>query len=362
MNPSYSDRMQPVIQRFDASRDWKTAEVVSLFDDIAAVHDLPFRLGGRGLSKSWEGDDYAFKTGAPLPPELADSPWGPPQPSGLRLAWRLEPFAREVRVGTLLESRVLFHNSGDHVLVFPAPEWIQGGMEIRDAKGEPIECEHQEWTRIGMLTPFRLAPGDFAEVVGAKIVIGRREEYGDGDRRFNYVGSWIDARSGDEVTLTPGPVPAKVHQEPDQVDGTPGWWPKWIAERLSRELPLPVSAEERMRILDRVTDYLFGTAPTAEEIAAFVEDRSPDALESLQQRLMPSRPKGVRRRAAIRLDDVPRSARRPRRSKTTTRNQPPRQISTRQRHVVRSRPPGRRKAIDQRSWNSIRTDERRRCR
>ena len=52
----------------------------------------------------------------------------------------------------------------------------------------------------------------------------------------------------------------------------------------SRDLPLPTVAEERSRILDRVTRYLFGTATTAEENAAFVNDPSPDALELLKLR------------------------------------------------------------------------------
>ncbi|MDB5355155.1 MAG: hypothetical protein JWN24_1608 [Phycisphaerales bacterium] len=50
-------------------------------------------------------------------------------------------------------------------------------------------------------------------------------------------------------------------------------------------MPLPASAEERTRLLNRAVRDLFGAAPTAEETAAFLADGGPNALDSLAKRL-----------------------------------------------------------------------------
>ena len=52
-----------------------------------------------------EAEGHTFKVGTPLPPELANAPWGEAQPNGLRMAWLLEPRAAEYRLGTAAESR-----------------------------------------------------------------------------------------------------------------------------------------------------------------------------------------------------------------------------------------------------------------
>jgi hypothetical protein len=67
--------------------------------------------------------------------------------------------------------------------------------------------------------------------------------------------------------------------------GLPRWWLDLITDRLNRDLPLPSDAAERTRLLDRAVRELFGTTPTPEETAAFVSDRTPDALDALAHRL-----------------------------------------------------------------------------
>jgi len=139
------------------------------------------------------------------------------------------------------------------------------------------------WTTIGQLVPFRLAPGEFVEVNATGIGVGanRNSE----DWQNTRVGSWVEAQEGDEVTVTTKPVPLCDWKENPPADGEPRWWLDFIASRLARELPLPAAAAERTRLLYRVALDLFGTPLGAEENAAFVADREPNALDSLAKRL-----------------------------------------------------------------------------
>ena len=76
--------------------------------------------------------------------------------------------------------------------MFCDPEWIYVGLEISDANGEPIEYEDSG--RMGgsvTIAPFRLAPGEFVEVPGESIAIGRQEEYY-GDQDVNYPDGFIN--------------------------------------------------------------------------------------------------------------------------------------------------------------------------
>src|SRR5207302_1539886 len=161
------------------------------------------------------------------------------------------------------------------------------GHKAHDANGAPFKIESVEWTTLGRLEAFRLAPGEFVEVMAAGIGVGanRKDEDWEGDWRRTRVGSWIDAQPGDEVTFTPDSVAASDWNEAPPQGDVPGWWQGFIAARLAREAPLPADAAERTRLLDRAVRDLFGTAPTAEETAAFVADRAPGALDSLAKRL-----------------------------------------------------------------------------
>ena len=275
----YAKRMAPLVPRFDAARDWTPAEAVALLDDIAAITAIPLDTSME------EAMNRTIRTGAPLPPELANAPWGEAQPNGLRMAWLLEPRAAEHRLGTPLKSRILFHNAGKNAVVFRTRTWHQSaGHKARDAKGADIKIDSTDWTTLAPLVPFRLAPGEFVEVIAAGIGVGANKN--DEDWQETRVGSWVEAKEGDEVTFTPDSVPASDWNEAPPRDGEPGWWLVFIAERLNRELPLPTAADERTHLLDRVMRDLFGAAPTAEETTAFTADASPAALDSLAKRLV----------------------------------------------------------------------------
>lgn len=63
----------------------------------------------------------------------------------------------------------------------------------------------------------------------------------------------------------------------------------FIQERLAREGLQPSPEADRRTLLRRVTLDLTGVPPTAEEMEAFVNDRSPDAYEKVVDRLLASR-------------------------------------------------------------------------
>lgn len=269
------------LKRIDMKRDWTPAEAAKLLDEITALYQpLPswaegenrFRLGG------------PVQTGKPLPEELKNAPWGEAQQNGLRVAWLLDPNAKQHALGTPLKSRILFHNAGEKTVLFRALTWNQSGAhKARDAKGAAINVTSVEWTTIPMVIACRLAPGEFVEVRAAGIGVGSTKET-ENSREIS-VGSWVEAKVGDEVTFTAAPVSATGNFTDERAKGEPGWWLNFIKDRLSQDSPLPADAAERERLLNRAVRDLFGTAPTPEETAAFVTDRTPDAFDALAKRL-----------------------------------------------------------------------------
>lgn len=278
---AYAKKMAPLVPRFEAARDrdWKPAEVVALMDDIAAAHTIPLETTREEI------EGRIIKTGTLLPKALADAPWGEALPNGLRLAWLLEPRGAEHRLNTPLKSRILLHNSGKIDVVFRTRTWHQsGGHKARDANGAEIQIESTEWTTIGRLTTFRLAPGEFIELNAAGIGVGANKN--DEDWQNTRVGSWIDAKAGDDVTFTPDAVPLNDWNEDIAVlGGEPRWWLDFITARLARHLPLPADQAERERLLNRAAMDLFGAPVSAEIRNAFVADREPTALDSLAKSL-----------------------------------------------------------------------------
>lgn len=273
----YAKKMAPLVPRFDSTRDWKLEEAVTLLDDIAAVTTVPIDMMLDELA------EYTIQTGAPLPPELAGAPRGEAQPNGLRLAWLLEPQAAEHRLGTPLKSRILIHNSGKDTIVFRTRTWHHGVHQASDADGSEIEVEATSWLTRAPLMPFRLAPGEFIELNATGVGVGAMNS--SEDWQNTRVGSWIEAKSGDEVTLTTEPVPLAAWNEDPALLGEPRWWLDFITARLHRELPLPAGKDERERLLYRVAMDLFGTPLSAEDIGDFLVDRQPGALDSLAERL-----------------------------------------------------------------------------
>ena len=225
-----------------------------------------------------------------MPVELKNAPWGEARPNGLRVVWLLEPRALKYRIGTPLRSVILFHNAGKSSVVFRALTFNQSGShKASDANGADINISSVEWTTIPRVIACRLAPGESIEMTAPGIGVGARNK-DDEDWRGIRVGSWIDAKVGDEVTFTPSPVSASGQEQDEPLDEAQlnkplKWWLDFITDRLSLDLPLPADAAERGRILKRATRDLFGNEPTAEEVTAFTIDAAPDALGRLAKRL-----------------------------------------------------------------------------
>jgi len=274
-------KLAELLKRMDMSHDWTETDAVSLLDDVTAVYaNLP----------SWAMDQPRFGTaenvraGEPLPVDLKTAPWGETQLNGLRVAWLLDPRAKQHRLNTPLKSRILFHNGGESTVVFRVLTWNQSGIhKAHDVKGADIRISSTSWTTIPQVVVCRLASDEFTEVVGAGIGVGANNDQE--DWRGTRVGSWILAKAGDDVTFTPALVTVTGNFTNERAPGDPGWWLEFITNRLNRDAPLPVDAAERRRLLDRAVSDLFGTPPTPVETATFVADRDPDAMSALAKRL-----------------------------------------------------------------------------
>ena len=270
-----------LLKRMDVSRDWTLQEAVDLLDDVTDVYDnLP----------KWAADLSRFsisdviRTGTPLPDDLKNAPWGDALASGLRVAWLLDPQAKEYRLNTPLKSRLLYHNNGKQTVVFRVVSWNQSGAhQATDTDGTKIKTQSTDWTTIGQVIAVRLAPGEFTEVIGAGIGVGPNKD--SEDWRNTRVGTWIHAKAGDEVTFTPAVMTTSGNDGRQQEVENARWWSSYITQRLERDSPLPDDDQERERILIRAVGDLFGEPPTSEEIKTFLADKSPEAITSLAKRL-----------------------------------------------------------------------------
>jgi len=264
------------VPRLDGARDWQPAEAAALLTDVAAVSDVPLSV----MLEEIAGMTILYSP--PLTKELENAPWGKALPNGLRVACLLEPRAAAHRLGTPLKMRILVHNAGQETVVFRARTWHHIEPTAHNAKGAQIEMESiTRYTR-PPLVAYRLVPDGFFELASPGIGIGK---YGFHDFKNADVASWIDAQAGDEVTLTPGPVPLGDWNEVSVVNSQPRWWLDFLTARLNLATPLPGDAAERAELLRRTVSDVFYSDVTAGEIAAFVADREPDALESLARRL-----------------------------------------------------------------------------
>jgi hypothetical protein len=272
----YAKKMEPLVPRLDGARDWQPAEASALLMDIAAVSDVPLSV----MLEEMAGMTILYSP--PLTKELENAPWGKALANGLRVACLFEPRATEHRLGTALKMRILVHNAGNEPVVFRARTWHHIEPTARNAKGAEIEMESNTRYTRPPLVVYRLVPGGFVELASPGIGIGKR-----GFHNFHSadIGSWMDAKVGDEVTLTPGPVPLGDWNEVSVVNSQPRWWLDFHTARLKLATPMPDDAAERAELLRRTVRDVFYADATAEEIAAFVGDREPDALESLAKRL-----------------------------------------------------------------------------
>jgi beta-lactamase regulating signal transducer with metallopeptidase domain len=279
-NPSSDSapQLEKMLARFDASHDWIGQGAAGLLDEVQAINDAPITMA---LDREELG---MIRTGEPLPRELADAPWGSPAQNGLRLAWLLEPHATEHRLGRQLLARVLIYNSGKEPVVFRTRTWHQLACQAHDAQGGEINVDSIRWLMRAPLVTFRLAPGEYVELSTPGIGIGRAGAPEEWQR--TRVASWIEAKAGDMVTVTTAPLPLfDSGATSAAANGQPRWWLDWIKARLSRHLPFPADAEARKLVLYRIAMELFGTPLSKEINEAFVADTTPDALDSLADRL-----------------------------------------------------------------------------
>ena len=310
----YAKRMEPLVPRLDGTRDWQPPEASALLNDISAVSDSPLSVALEEIAGG------TVNYGLSLPKELENAPWGEAASNGLRTATIIGPgltsrlyyvdyvgnvvtqgaassdkdSARSasgsetsgaaIRLGTPLGCRILIHNAGKEPVVFRTRAWHHIEPTAKDAKGAEIGMESVTRYTLAPLMTWRLEPGRYIELASPGFGLGK---WGYHDFKSADIASWIDAKAGDEVTLTPGPLPLFDWNDSPAADGEPRWWLDFILARLSLATPLPADATERGALLRKVMGDLFrqDIRPTDEETAAFLKDTSPQALTNLAERL-----------------------------------------------------------------------------
>ncbi|MEI8212696.1 MAG: hypothetical protein WCI02_11150 [Planctomycetota bacterium] len=264
-------KMQPLVARFERTVDWEQSDVVSLLDEIATISTIPI-----DLSLEWIRE-RSLQRGVPLPERYRDANWGPPLPSGLRMAWMFEPRADAYPIHTPLRSTVLLHNSGKEPIAFATRSFQQPMHVALGGLGEFLATESVFWTTRGRPESYRLHPGEFCEVNAPGIRIGPREADVK-DWSSVRVGTYLLVHPGDTVTFEPGEIALEASQQ----EGLPkDWWLATIRERLALASPLPDNEQDRELLLFRAVDDLFGTSPFTDELEAFAADTSPNALDRL---------------------------------------------------------------------------------
>jgi beta-lactamase regulating signal transducer with metallopeptidase domain len=276
--------------RFEAAaaRDWGPAEAAGLLDDVAAITTAPLDWS----SLPMEFDAFSLiKTGEPLPAELTSAAWGPPAENGLRAAWLLEPRAEQYALGTVLNVRVLFHNTGTQPVVFRTETWHQSDtLTVRDAQGADVKTTRTWYTGITPLANYRLLPGEYCEVSAPGVAIGAGA-YED-ERGTGRLGIIIEAKEGDELALSclVDAALGITFSRPGAPNDPLELWKNQVADRIASEAPLPHSPADREQLIRRVLLDLTGEPPTAEEIQQFVADPAPNALDTLTARLQAKEP------------------------------------------------------------------------
>ncbi|MFT4559156.1 MAG: hypothetical protein ACI92S_004546, partial [Planctomycetaceae bacterium] len=282
-------KFEVLLPRFDATLEWSQADAVELLNDVLAVHRIPLN---NALDNSAE---RVILTGEPLPAELTNAPWGKPAANGLRVAWHLSPRAKEHRLGTLLKSRILVHNSGKETVFFIMPSWQQSSTHTAlDGGNKAINVSSTDWTTRATLKSVRLAPGAYFETPAPAIGVGRKST--DEDWAHIRPGAWIEAKEGDDVRLTPGLIEVRyssrsvgtrmVNGRPTNTDPKDAaeLWDRIVTERLDGEMPLPTGAADRGQLLRRVMRDLFGEEPNQGEINDYLADKSPGAVHPVAGR------------------------------------------------------------------------------
>jgi hypothetical protein len=282
-SPDNATKLDAIRTRIDAKRDWTQAEVATLLDEIAVIATAP--IGWADLPMEFDSFG-SIKSAVPLPEELKNAAWGQPASNGLRAAWLFEPRADQYAMGTVLKPRVLFHNAGDLPVVFKTETWHQSDtLTAVDANGTAVPSNGTWYTGITPLAVYRLLPGEYCEVSAPGIAIGAGK-YED-EHSTGSVGTILDVKVGDEISLSHSVDAAQgiTFTRPGDPDDPTELWTMQARDRVATEGPLPASKADREQLINRVMLDLFGVPATSDEVAAFVNDASPAALESLAARI-----------------------------------------------------------------------------
>lgn len=271
-----------LLPSYDVSHDWEPADVIALLDKTADLHTAP--LGWADLPLEFS-DMHQVRSGTPLPESLRNVAWGTPAENGLRVAWGLEPPAESYALGTVLKSRVLFHNSGQSPILFLTETWHQEDKhQARDGDGQEIKVGSTWYSGVTPMATFRLKPGDYIVIQGHGIGVGAGE-YRE-ERSTGSVGAWIETKVGDEVHFTTiVRFDLKGWTRPDAPQDPVALRKVNIAERVALESPLPTSAADRKQLITRVSNEIFGEDPTDAEVNDFLNDASSEALTNLTVQL-----------------------------------------------------------------------------
>ena len=269
-------RFKKQLERLDTNRDWNAHATVAMLDEVAAIHPSPIQaLLETEIERTIVG-------GKPLPKDLKSAPWGEAQPNGLRLVWLLDPQSKKHRLGTRLKSRILVHNTGKKDIIFRSRNWHQyPSHKATDADGNVLRLGAIRSTMRTHTVPYRLRPGEFVEIPAAAIGVGSREQAPKGE----FVGAWINAKPGDEVTFLPATVSLSDGRRNSALIGEESWWYGIVKTRVDREKPVPADDEVRRRLVYQVSLDLFGTSLAEEYTKDFLADRKPGSLDRLVERL-----------------------------------------------------------------------------
>ena len=295
VNPD-SDRtpkFAKLLERVNVQRLWTLVEGDALIEDLKSIDP---KFSQWVVREMWMQGGFPFRTGKPLPPDLTNAPWGKALENGLRAAWMFEPKADQYPLGTVLKSRVLFHNSGKEPIAFRTPSWHQEPThKARDDQGNAIPVPATHWLNAGLsMDTIILAPDQYAELGAHGISLGGRLDH-DEYRESERLGAWIMIKGEGPVTFIPGPIlatdvgppaSAAILMTPEAKQKSLTLLKSIINERITRQAPLPDDQAEREQVLRDLTYEFTGKLPSSKEIAGFAADRSPDALTTLGQKLL----------------------------------------------------------------------------
>ena len=264
------DMEVPVVRNPEAAEAF--AEQIEEELEPGPVGEIADEAGGAKLVKG----------GRPLPQMLESAAWGEPGECGLRAAWMLEPRGLEVPIGSVMKSRVLFHNAGKATVVFQT-DFLHGRdpHSARDAEGKAIRISRTTHlgTRLRKLVTYRLKPGEYCEVRGYGIAVGAGGY--EGEFSSMSIDSVIEAEVGDRVKFS------SVVGAGGNVlgEGSVEFWNEIVASMVERETAMLEPEEDREQLVRRVSEELFGSDPTGEEIKAFANDKSAESMARLTKRL-----------------------------------------------------------------------------